>query len=228
MISDPWPILYKVLKQYKVNTRILDELSKFVSIPDLHSFARTASNMIETIPFVQRIEEIDPRPDRELIDMAPHWIRYCELMVAHQTEVEDAIPGFCARGKNRHTPPLLGHYEIHPLGVALWCSVAPPDLSERYRLLQAYLSIALHNIRHLEEKRLNRCSKSTKYNAGKVVRQLSDPENHDWLARLPEKILTIDAYYNALVELESDQSNKSLIHPLKVLFELALKRMPVR
>jgi len=220
---DHWSALSKVLP-CKVSPRFYWELSRFVSIPDLHSFALTASNLITILPIVQRIEEIDPKPDRELIGMASHWIWYCKLMVAHQAEIDDVIPGFCARGKNRHTPPLLGHYEYHPLGVALWCCVDSPELGGRYHLLQAYLSIALHNIRNLEEKRLTHCSDSTKYNACKVVRQLANPENHDRLARLPEKILTIHAYYNELVALESEQSIKRFIHPLKVLFDHALKR----
>ncbi len=217
MITDPWTSLYKVLKQYKVDKRILVEFSKFVSIPDLTSFVVTAANLLEILPLVCKIE----KTDQMLNSMIPKWINCCELMVEHRAEIDAVIPGFCLKGNSLHIPPLHGHYITHPFAVTLWCSVDAPDLAASYQLLQAYLSIALYHIRTLEVTKLYR-PESVRYNACKAIRQLADPRNRDKLVHLPEKVLAFHGYYKALKVLKDDQA-VGLFNDIVGLFGIALE-----
>lgn len=218
MEENHWSALSRALSPHKIDLRILDELRRFVDLPELRSFAVTASNLLDVLPRVKDIEELDPRPDRELIAMIPHWIRYCELMVSNQAEIEVLIPGFSDRGDDMDTPPLRGNFKTHPLGVALWCRVATPGLASRYQLLQAYLGIALHHLRPLEEKKHYRFV-AAKINACRASRQLAKPRSHGTLGVLPDKPLPFGAYFKALESLEGYEFIKLFV----ILFDYALK-----
>ena len=217
-MQDTWSTFHKTLKYSKTDRLAFEELRIFLAIPDPKSFAVTADNLLEILPLIEKIDG----DNKWLCGKVPGWIKCCDQMLKQADVIEQAIPGFKYAGKNLHHPPLVGHYRTHPLGVALWCRVDTPELCQRYRLLQANLCVAHYYLRNVEEKAHYR-SENIKYTACKAVRHLAAPENHDLLARLPQRLQSFHSYYKSLEGLKGIDADELLLNEIIGLFSIALE-----
>lgn len=213
--KDVWSEFHEVLAQYHLSTAVLDCLLHFVNIPPkLTSFEHLASNLVLILRRVADILEVEALEEGELRSAIPLWINYCETIVAHRTEIEVLVPGFC---QSLTRSPYYGSYKKYPLGVALWFRSSNTDLCEQYVLLQAYLCLSYHLAQH-HEASLGRKYKDAKEKACLATRNLSEPYLSDILRSLPTTALSLKEYSDTLSHWDYDLE----ICRLRVLFTHAM------
>ncbi len=214
---DVWSPLFLMLKPLRLSMSICNELIRFVSPPpELTSSYKIFENLNGILKQLAAILKADQNKS-ELAGMVRIWERYCELIASYRDRIEAELPDMFIPSKNLYTPPFFGHYETHPLGVAMWCAQIDPSIQERYRLLQAYLCLATYMLRPLEARNPH-LHANAKILGCRAVRKLAFPENINYLRKLPETAVSLGDYRKALAKALTDKA----YHPIIAIFDLAL------
>lgn len=215
-----WEILFHFVKDDFPDRPIFDAFREFVSPPPpLFNFTRIAGNFIHVAGQLSAMISLNTHQPSYAAHLNA-WVKLCRIITSKAEQIELQIQGFIAIGNTDASPPYLGYYESHCLGVALWCSYPETSLSRNYHILQAMLCHvvneakirAFHDQLNLDSQLSSGCL---------TVRKLASPTNSDLLSLLPAEPCSFTDYRKRIEALTSD--SKEILYPLHHLVEIALK-----
>ena len=208
-----WHPVFRVLNTIDPTIRQQDffALLEYVAPPPvIVSFGIIACNFLDVLKHTEVLIDKSSELKKELGRVLPRWRRCCETFLDNRSIIESLLPKIFYTGKNSSTPPFRKYYETYPLGVALWCSPADVSLLDRYRPLQACLSVAFYLLRSREKKNRNLFS-DIKYRSCRCVRKLAHPEYHDVLLALPRFIPSLSQYLSIFKSVVADEEFRPII-----------------